>query len=141
MQQVVEVAKLLDHDLAEVIFERESACSGDCSHCGGCNTARQRMVVTAKNVIDAQPGDHVILEASSGFVLSAALLVYLAPLAAFFIGYFLGYGIGASAGLFGAAGFLIGLIPMLLRNWRLKKTGRITFEITGYAQDSRCLDI
>lgn len=136
MQQVVEVTKLLDHGLAEVAFERRSACSGDCTHCGGCDAIRQRLVATAKNTIGARPGDRVVLETSSGFVLSAALLVYLLPLIAFFAGYFVGYEAGAPSGACGAMGFLLGLIPMMLRNHQLKKAGRTTFEITEFAKES-----
>ena len=135
MRQVVEVTKLLGRSLAEVAFERRSACSGDCAHCGGCDAIRQYMVVVAKNPIGARPGDRVVLETNSGFVLSAAVLVYLIPLITFFAGYFVGDQTGAPAGLCGAAGFVVGLIPMLLRNRQLKKYGGTTFEIIEFAQE------
>ncbi len=105
---------------AVVSVRRESACSGDCHKCAGCGAVTQTLQVRAGNPIGAAPGDKVYIESSTGVVLWAAVLVYLAPVMGFFAGYFTGLAVGA-VGLMGAAGFLLGWIPALLYNRAVKK--------------------
>ena len=60
-----------------VRISKASACSHDCSECAGCSNPVYDMAV--KNPIGAQPGDKVMIEASSGKVLGLAFLLYILP--------------------------------------------------------------
>ena len=133
MRQTVQVTAIPSPGMAEVTVERRSACSGDCHSCGGCSAYTQRMTVVAENPIGAVPGDRVVVETSTGTVMAAAALVYLVPLATFFLGYCMGELLSVRPALSGIVGFVLGLIPALLMN-RIKKreTG---FKITQFAQD------
>ncbi len=105
---------------AVVSVVRESACSGDCHHCAGCGGVTQTLQISADNPIGAVPGDRVYIESSTGVVLWAAVLVYMAPILGFFAGYAAGVLWGA-VGLLGTAGFLLGWIPALIYNRRVAK--------------------
>ncbi len=109
------------HDTVAVVsVRRESACSGDCHKCAGCGAVTQTLQVSAENPIGATPGDKVYIESSTGVVLWAAVLVYLAPILGFFAGYFTGVSSG-TPGIMGAAGFLLGWVPALVYNRSVKK--------------------
>ena len=87
MRQQVEVKSVGADGYAQVEAVRRSACSGDCDHCGGCASAKQYVLVRAKNPIGAAVGDQVIVETSSRAILGAAAVVYLVPLALLLLGY------------------------------------------------------
>lgn len=53
MRQQVEVKSVGADGYAQVEAVRRSACSGDCDHCGGCASAKQHVLVRAKNPIGA----------------------------------------------------------------------------------------
>ena len=89
MEQTVRVRRLLPDSMAEVIRVRESACSGECHKCSGCGSSKQTMVLTAKNLIGAQPGDLVVMSSESSSVLKAAAVLYMLPLLLFITGYLL----------------------------------------------------
>ena len=121
---------------AKVIHHRPTACHGDCDHCeGGCGSmaARESLVVEAENLINAKPGDQVMIEGDTGKVASAILLVYVLPLILFFAGYFLGTGFDHEI-LCGIAGFALGLLSAVLESRRQRKRGtEISFRIVSYA--------
>lgn len=71
---------------ATVRFSRKSACE----NCGMCAFKKNEMFVKVKlpNVLHAQVGDEVAVEMGTGFVLTAAMIVYIIPLLAMAIGIF-----------------------------------------------------
>lgn len=121
MRAQATVEALLSDGRATLLVSRKSACSGDCHKCGGCGMVEQTLRVTAKNPLGAQRGDIVWIESESGAVLRSAALLYLLPLPLFLAGYLAAYPLGAWAAAFGAAGFVLGLLPAFAYNRRLKK--------------------
>ena len=133
MEQTVLVKRVLEDGSAEVLRVRESACSGDCHKCSGCGSSQQTMVICAENPIGAKVGDWVVIEAKSGAVLKAAVMLYIVPLVLFIAGYLLGEHLWQSGILFALAGLLIGLVLVkLLDRHMTKKCSAYT--ITGYAK-------
>lgn len=125
------VTKLLDRGRAQVSVERGTACGG---HCDGCETCvyAARLLVDAENAVHAVPGDRVILESGTRTILGAALLVYMLPLALFFIG----YGVGAACGLGQGLCILLSLAGAVLGGGLTvllgRRKGEITFRIIGF---------
>ena len=62
---------------AVVRISKASACSHDCSQCGGCSNPTYNMTVC--NSVDASIGDRVQIEASSSKVLLMAFVLYVLP--------------------------------------------------------------
>lgn len=90
----VGIVKVLGDGYAEVEVSRRSACEGchanidgNCSAC--ISFGKKEMTVRADNSFGASEGDRVILEASSGRVLTYALCVFLLPVVFGVIGYYL----------------------------------------------------
>lgn len=135
MQQTVKVTRLLEPGYAEVFFERQSACSGDCHKCGGCGAVKEKLFVRAKNQIGAKPGDRVIIESDTKSVMISILLVYLLPVVLFFAGYALGVLLNFVPGLTGGIGFFLGIIPILLRNRYVEQKEECTFRISSFVQE------
>lgn len=100
MEQLVRVRKVHEDGTATVFHVRESACSGDCHKCSGCGAAKEAIVLEARNAIGAKVGDLVKIEAESGPVLKAAMVMYMVPMILFFVGYAIGavWGLGALVG-------------------------------------------
>lgn len=135
MQQTVKVTRLLEPGYAEVFFERQSACSGDCHKCGGCGAVKEKLFVRAQNPIGAAPGDRVIVESDTRSVMISVLLVYLLPVVLFFCGYGLGAVLNWLPGLLGGIGFFLGVIPILLRNRYVEQKQECAFRIAAFAQE------
>ena len=133
MEQTVLVKRVLEDGSAEVLRVRESACSGDCHKCSGCGSSQQTMVICAENPIGAKVGDWVVIEAKSGAVLKAAVMLYIMPLVLFIAGYLLGEHLWQSGILFALAGLLIGLVLVKLLDRHMTKKGS-AYTITGYAK-------
>ena len=133
MEQTVLVKRVLEDGSAEVLRVRESACSGDCHKCSGCGSSQQTMVICAENPIGAKVGDWVVVEAKSGAVLKAAVMLYIVPLVLFIAGYLLGEHLWQSGILFALAGLLIGLVLVKLLDRHMTKKGS-AYTITGYAK-------
>ena len=125
------VRRLLPDSMAEVIRVRESACSGDCHKCSGCGSSKQTMLLTAKNLIGAQPGDLVVMSSESSSVLKAAAVLYMLPLLLFITGYLLGESLWQRGGLVGVLGILLGFVLIKIYDrYFSKKT--IEYTITAY---------
>ena len=133
MEQTVLVKRVLEDGSAEVLRVRESACSGDCHKCSGCGSSQQTMVIRVENPIGAKVGDWVVIEAKSGAVLKAAVMLYIVPLVLFIAGYLLGEHLWQSGILFALAGLLIGLVLVKLLDRHMTKKGS-AYTITGYAK-------
>jgi sigma-E factor negative regulatory protein RseC len=136
MEQIVKVRRLLPDDMAEVIRIRESACSGDCHKCSGCGAAKQTMLLTARNLIDAKPGDLVVLSSETKTVLKAAAVLYLVPLFLFLLGYLLGESLLEMGALLGIAGLLLGLAVVKIYDRALAKKD-IAYTITAFAENEQ----
>ncbi len=132
MQQLVRVQKLNDDGTAQVLHVRQSACSGDCHKCSGCGAVQQQMLLTAKNPIQAQPGQVVTIRAKSGPVLAAAAILYLLPLALFFAGYCAAYLLWDRGAAGGIVGFLLGIVLAGIYDRRVVKKKKTVYTITGF---------
>ena len=133
MQQLVKVRQVHEDGTASVVHIRESACSGDCHKCSGCGAAKEAIILEAKNPIGAKPGDLVRIEAATGPVLKAAMVMYMLPMVLFFVGYAIGdalFGLGALAGGLAFAAS-IGLAVVYDR--KVVKKQDTEYTITGFA--------
>jgi len=132
MEQLVRVRKVHQDGTATVFHVRESACSGDCHKCSGCGAAKEAIVVEARNAIGAQVGDLVKIEAESGPVLKAAVVMYMVPMILFFVGYAIGaiWGLGA---LFGGLFFALSIALVVVYDRKVVKKNETVYTITKYA--------
>ena len=89
MTQDAVVIKLLPNDMAEVAVTRGTACGGNCGSCESCKFQKE-MRTEARNLIEAKPGQKVVIESKTGDVMSAAMLLYIVPFVLLFIGYAIG---------------------------------------------------
>ena len=119
MRQIATVDEVLGQNVL-ISVHRESACSGDCHNCAGCGAAAQSVQVTAENPIGACKGDRVYVESSTAAVLWAEVLVYLMPIACFFLAYWLGTVFGKLV-LFTNLALVLSVLPAVYYNRRLKK--------------------
>ena len=134
MEQTVRVRRVLEDGSAEVIRVRESACSGDCHKCSGCGSSQQTILIRAENPIKAKAGDWVVIEAKSGAVLKAAVMLYIVPLVLFIAGYLAGEHLWQRGILVALAGLLVGLVLIKLMDRHMTKKGSV-YTITGFAKD------
>ena len=132
MEQLVRVRKVHQDGTATVFHVRESACSGDCHKCSGCGAAKEAIVVEARNAIGAQVGDLVKIEAESGPVLKAAVVMYMVPMILFFVGYAIGaiWGLGA---LVGGLFFALSIALVVVYDRKVVKKNETVYTITKYA--------
>lgn len=63
-------------------------CTLECRECGGCHREAEGLI--ARNPGGAQPGELVLVRSHSGKVFLAALILYILPIAVFFLGYWAG---------------------------------------------------
>ena len=136
MEQLVRVKEVFDNGTAEVLLVRESACSGDSHKCSGCGAAKETMIVTADNPIEAKRGDLVKLESATGPVMKAAVVLYVIPLVLFFLGYYLGTLPGNYGTLGGCLGFALGVILVVLYDRYMAKKTEMIYTITAFAGDA-----
>ena len=119
MEQRVKVTRVFPDGTAQVLHIRQSACSGDCHKCQGCGAAEEKLLLSARNPIGAEPGDTVEIESETGPVLRGAMILYMLPLLQFFLGYGLGAAVGLSAAAFGCCGFLLAIGIVILFDRRV----------------------
>lgn len=132
MTQITTVEKIINHTYAEVSVLRASACGHDCEKCGGCGAESVTIMVQAKNPLDAQPGQKVIVESSTAEVMYMVTLVYLLPMTALVLG-------GVIMSLFtnitgiqisaAAVCMALALIPAKRYDQLLRKNGKTSFTI------------
>ena len=134
MTQQGTIKKLLPGGMAEIEVTRRSACGHDCAKCGGCGGLEtQTLYVTARNRAKADVGERVLIEGETGQVLGLAMLVYVLPIALFFVGYALGSVLftGAAAGaLGGGVLFVLGILGAIWYSRRMKARNEVPYEIT-----------
>ena len=131
MEQLVKVQSCNPDGTARVLHIRQSACSGDCHKCSGCGAVQESLLFTARNPIGAKPGDVVTVQAETGPVLAAAAVLYVLPLALFFLGCLLG-SLWERPVLTGGAGFCLGIALAVLYDRCAAKKKNIQYTITGY---------
>ena len=132
MTQIATIEKLLNGGYAEISVPRKSACGHDCEECAGCGVTGAAVHARAKNLIGAQPGQKVVVESSTEKLMGIILLVYMVPVVLFFVGYFASYALGAGdvlRAVMGGVGFLLGGIPAVLYDRRVRREGGILFRI------------
>lgn len=127
MTNTAVVVRLESARRATVRVARENAC-GDCGKCKtGCANPREMVYVLAKNPIGAEPGDEVVVTASTRQVLSLAALVYLLPVLLLLGGW---VWLGWPAGVIGVA---VSAAAIVLAGRRLKHKGGVRAIITDFA--------
>lgn len=124
MEQKATVIRLVDPATAMIAVTRQSACSGDCHTCHGCPHPEETVVVRADNAAGAAEGDRVMVFSSTKRVLRLAMLMYLMPLALFFLGYFAAGGGEGRRALAGGLGFALGLLICIFVSRSMKKNHR-----------------
>ena len=132
MEQLVKVEKVNPDATAQVVIVRQSACSGDCHKCSGCGAAKETLVLTAKNPIGAKEGDLVVIESPSGPVLAAAAMLYMVPLVLFIGAYLLGEHLWSKGPVFGALGFVLGILGAVVYDRLVAKKKNTEYTIIRY---------
>lgn len=132
MRQVATVERILDGSHAEISVPRKSACGHDCEECAGCGVSGAAVRARAVNAIGARVGEKVIVESDTKKMLGIVALVYLIPVALFLVCYvvsaLLTERVGVQYGV-AVAGFLLGIVPALLYDRRVRANGALTFTI------------
>ena len=131
MKQIATVEKLLANGRAEIVVARQSACAHDCHDCAGCGGTPTPIHAVVDNPIHAQAGQKVVVESSTRQMFGVLALVYMVPVALFFIAYFATASLGSDALAAGIsiAAFFAGVIPAIRYDRRLKRSGGMTFTI------------
>ncbi len=132
MTQIATVERILDEGHAEISVPRKSACGHDCEECAGCGVTGAAVHARALNPIGAAPGQKVVVESSTRKMLRIVALVYLIPVALFFLGYFAAMAVTASVAVqyaAAAAGFILGILGAVAYDRRLRARGGLSFTI------------
>ena len=125
------VTKLLPNNMAEVAVARTTACGGNCGSCESC-IFQSEIKTVARNLIDARPGQKVVIASKSSTVFGAAALVYLMPIVLFLLGYALAFLAGAAEEICIAVSFaalLLSGVILVLSQKHKKKQQAFTFDI------------
>jgi len=133
MTQIATVEELIRPGRVRIAVKRETACGHDCENCGGCGAGGGMVLkVEATDPLGTCPGDKVVVESSTGQVLSAAALVYLVPMATLIAGYALGASLGTVLHIgVTVLGFAAGLLPALWLDRRNRRRGGTTFRVVA----------
>lgn len=130
MTQEAVVTKLLPNQMAEVAVTRMTACGGNCGSCESC-IFQSELKTLAHNLVEARPGQRVLIESKSSAIFGAAMLVYVVPLILLLAAYALAYLLGLSEPLrivFSFLGLALGAV-ILVATQRRKKNREIRFDI------------
>ena len=133
MVAVAKVKKIFRDQTVEIEVQRMSACSGDCSKCGGCSELKTGPVTAlALSKIPVKVGDRVAVQGEFKQVMSIAFIVYIIPLILFFLFFgvcaLFGAGEGLSS-LAGIAGVGVGVLLSLRYNHYLSRKISLSFTI------------
>lgn len=132
MTQIATVERILDSGHAEISVPRKSACGHDCEECAGCGVTGAAVHARALNPIGAVPGQKVVVESSTKKMLRIVALVYLIPVALFFLGYLTAMAVTASVAVqytAAAGGFILGILGAVAYDRRLRARGGLSFTI------------
>ncbi len=131
MTQDAVVFICLPYQMTEVVVTRATACGGNCGSCEAC-MFQSELKTMARNLVDARPGQRVVIESRSSSVYAAIFLVYVLPLVLAVLGYFAAHAMGASEGWCIAAffaGVLLGACVIVLSQRVKKNKNPISFDI------------
>lgn len=131
MTQDAIVIRILDDEMAEVAVTRATACGGNCGSCESC-MFQSELRTTARNLIQAKPGQKVTIESKSSRIFGAAFLVYVMPLLFFLLGYAVAAAADAAEGiriLVSFCALLVSALVLILTQRFNKKKKPITFDI------------
>ena len=136
MTQDAVVTRLLPNNMAEVAVARTTACGGNCPSCESC-IFQNEIKTTARNRIQARPGQRVVIATQSKAIFGAAALVYLMPVALMLLSSALAALCGAGEGLRVLVSFLALLLSagILVLSQRSRKSKEIQFEIVRFAEE------
>ena len=95
MRQDALVIRKLSNGMAEVAVTRGTACGSNCGNCESCIYSSELRAI-AVNKINADVGQHVVLESKSSTIYKAEFFVYILPLLLMVFCYALSYKLGAS---------------------------------------------
>lgn len=130
MKQIATVERLRQDGRAEIVVARQSACAHDCHECAGCGGTVAPIRAVVDNPVGAQVGQKVVVESSSRQMYGVILLVYMLPLVLFFIGYFVASPLGGVVStVVSILAFFIGVVPAVLYDRSLRRSGGMTFTI------------
>ncbi|MBQ6059302.1 MAG: SoxR reducing system RseC family protein [Clostridia bacterium] len=115
----------------EVTVFQTSACPAGCGHqCVGCSAARPFVVAADSSGWTLAAGDRVLLEHSAYHPLLMSALLFLLPLISGIVGYLLAHDAELGLHVLGAAGgFLLGFLPALWLNRRIRQSGQPTYRV------------
>lgn len=91
---------------------------------------------TACNPIGAQPGQLVTVTAATKPVLAAAAIVYMMPVALFFLGYLLGITLWQAGAALGGICFALGIGACVAYDRLVVKKKNTVYTITGFGQEA-----
>ena len=140
MTQTATVEKLLGDGEVLLSVVRQTACGHNCEQCAGCGVQAGALRITAVDRIGGlHVGEKVVVSSADKQVLGIAALVYLLPVAAFLAGYLGGEALSArfasgAAAVHAAVTAIVtalGCLPAFFREKRLRRQGRLSFEIIG----------
>ena len=131
MTQIATVDRLMKDGRAEIVVARQSACAHDCHECAGCGGTPKPIRAVVDNTIGARMGQKVVVESSTRQMLGIMLLVYMVPVVLFLAVYIATSSLGSEA-LSAAASifaFFCGIVPAILYDRRIKRSGGMKFTI------------
>ena len=131
MTQNAVVTRVLPNHMAEVAVARSTACGGSCGSCESC-IFQGEIKTLARNLIDARPGQKVVIASKSSAVFGAAALVYVMPIVLFILGYALAFLAGASEGvciLVSFVALVLSAVILVLSQRKKKNQQTFTFDI------------
>ena len=130
MTQIATVERLLDSGYAEISVPRKSACGHDCEECAGCGMTGAAIKARARNDVDAQPGDKVVVESSTKKLFGVIALVYVLPVAFFLLGYFLTEGLTENwRYAIAIAAAAVSFLPSIFYDRYAKRKEKLTYQI------------
>ena len=125
------VTKTLDKQRVEVSILRGTACGGNCGSCESC-VYNSRILIEADNPIYASPGDRVVVSSKTSRIMGATFLVYMLPLALFFVAYAVAYAAGLAQGAcigISFGGLAVGALLSVIIG---RKSKSLHYELTAY---------
>ena len=130
MTQIATVERLLDSGYAEISVPRKSACGHDCEECAGCGMTGAAIKARARNDVDAQPGDKVVVESSTKKLFGVIALVYVLPVIFFLLGYFLTEGLAENwRYVIAIAAAAVSFLPSIFYDRYAQRKEKLTYQI------------
>ena len=134
MTQDAIVFRRLANNMAEVVVTRSTACGSNCGNCESC-IFQSEIKTVARNLINAGPGQRVVIESKSSRIYGAALMVYILPMVLALFGYFASYALGLGEGLCILSSFIglgLGAVILVVTQRRKMAKDPITFDIIEF---------